>query len=403
MTPEELRGEWAGRFAGTNTGRLYLRLTPVVQCIVVEAKLDDDAVGPAYLLGTGTVADDTLTARLVSRDPANAAQFGTVDVIATAPAAGSLVGSWVTSAGTRGDFTLSPSTPLPAPQQPPPATPPARISFFEKTVRTRACAVNLDVLRRVHAVLKEAAAEAASLHERKQYAPVPEGPAELQRRYRVMVIIRGAQGELTAMDDIAAIEPDVLPYPLTSVEFNIGFNYKAATGNEAFNRAIIRFDFTRPPAFDISIPSSEPTPNSSIINILGADTLWVAGSFERVNAIICQTAVNSSWLHRKHAYDVLVSILGFPLAILLGALAGTHVPLPSGVNGQLIQLGVAFFVGLLTLMALRIAFSLIRWLLPYIEYVPSPEPLHRRIRVLLAGGIFTIVTGVLGSLIYSLF
>jgi hypothetical protein len=401
MTPDDVRGDWEGRFAGTNAGRLALRLTPAPDTIVIEARLDDDEGATGYLVGTAVIANGRLTARLSSRDPADPEQFGVVAVTASQGANGDLAGDWATTHETKGTFAATRPAPLPAPQEPQQAQV-ARFNFFEKQARIRACAVNLDVLRRIHSILRSAGEEAALLHERKQYAAIRGGPAELARLYRVTLMLRGAQGEVTATDDPAVIESDLLPFPLQSVDFEIGFNYRAATGNQAFNRATVRFDFSRPPAIDISTSTSEPTPNTSTISVFGSDTLWVAGVFERVNAVIQQSAVTSFWLHRAHAYDVALLSLGLPLAFVLGMSIAGRAPGMPGVNTTVTQIAVAFLAGILSLLGFRIAFGLTRWLLPYIEYVPSPAPVHRRVRLFLATAIFAIVASLLGSGIYAL-
>lgn len=400
MGPEDFRGDWEGRFSGTNSGRLYLRLTPVPAGLVAEAKLDDDSTGPAYLLGTGQIQDESLRVELAARDPQVQAQFGTVSVTASFDGQGRLSGNWATSVGTQGQFQASPPTPPPSVALQPPIV--SRVGVFEKQSRMPACVVNLDVLKRVHAVLQAAAEQAAEIHERKQYAAIAGGPAELARLYRVCVLVRGAQGEVTVTDDPNTLTADTLPQPLNSVDFEIGLNYRITTGNQASNRALVRFDFTRPPAFDLSNPSGSPTPNNSSLGAFGADTLWVAGIYERVNALLSQTKVGSSWLHRAHTYDVLVLLLGLPLAFSVAVLAASRTPAPPAVEAPVFRAAIAVFSAVLTLVLFRLAFSAIRWLLPYVEYAPSPEPLHRRVRVLLAGVILAVVTGTLGSALWTL-
>ncbi len=397
----ELRGDWEGRFGGTNTGRLALRFTPSPDAVVVEARLDDDVVGTGYLLGTASLSASGFSARLTSRDSTATDQYGTVTVTASDESEGQLTGQWATTNGTKGDFTLVRPTPTGS-TEPAPASQIARFNFFERQTRIKPCAVNLDVLRRIHSTLRAAADEAAALHERKQYAAIRGGPHELARLYRVTLILRGAQGEVAATDDPGSMEADLLPLPLQSVDFELGFNYRASTGSNAFNRATVRFDFARPPAIDISSSTSEPTPNSSTISVFGADTLWVAGVFERVSAVIQQSAVKSYWLHRAHAYDLALLVLGLPLAFVLGVRAAARAPLVPGVDPAVSQVAVMFLIAILALLGFRVAFGLARWLLPYIEYVPSPAPLNRRVRLLLATVILALMTGVLSSGIYAL-
>ena len=400
MTPEDVRGDWEGRFSGTNSGRLYLRLNSVPMGIVVEANLDDDSSGPAYLLGTASIVDDKLQASLSPRQPEVLEQFGTVTVTAAFDPQQGLVGDWQTTVGTSGRFTVG--RPLPAPQPNPQAPTVSRAGIFEKQRRMPTCVVNLDVLRRVHAILQAGAVQAAEIHARNQYEAVKGGHSELLRLYRVNLLVKGAQGELSATDDPSGLTMDALPQSLTFIEFEIGVNYRFATGRFANNRAVVRFDFTKPQAFDMSNPSGEPTPNTSSIGAFGADTFWVAGIFERVNALLANTSVRTSWLHRSHTYDILLLVLGLPLAFAVAVLAASYSRVPLGVDPSVFRAAVAILSTVLTLVLFRLAFALTRWLLPYIEFAPSPEPIHRRLRLLIAAIILAVVTGALGSAVYAL-
>lgn len=279
----------------------------------------------------------------------------------------------------------------------------AKFNFFERQTRIQSCAVNLDVLRRIHKIMRDAGAEAASLDDRKQYTRIKGGVSELNRLYRATLIIRGAQGEVTATDDPASIEADLLPFPLQSIEFEIGFNYKTTlSGSQAFNRANVRFDFTRPPAFDISTPTSIPTPNISNISVFGSDTFWVSGLFERINAVIQQSALNTFKLHSAHAYDFLLIILGLPISFKLGLLVASTAPviIPEA-NIIVTQIAVFFISFILFLLIFRIFFGFTRWLLPYVEYISTPLPIHRQIRAVIATVIVAIFFAVLGNAVYN--
>lgn len=400
MTAEDFRGEWEGRISGTNQGRIRLRLTPVPSGLVVEVRLDDDVRGSSYLIGTGAVTDDQLRATLSARETEALQEFGTLTVEARFAADRRLSGQWQTSVGTSGTFEASLSTQVAAPTPSLPAV--SRVGFFEKQSRIRTCVVNLDVLKRLHAILRAGAEHAAELHDRKQYAPIAGGPTELARLYRVSLLVRGAQGEVTITDDPASLEADALPQPLSSVEFEIGLNYRLATSNQAYNRVLVRLDFTRPPALDFSNPSGSPTPNQSNIGVFGADPFWVAGIFERVYALLRQGAVRASWLHLSYTYDVLLVVVGLPLAFSLGVLAASHVMVPTDLNGPVFRGAIGLFTAVVVLVLFRLAFGLARWLLPYLEYAPSPEPLHRRVRLFFAGALLAVLTGVLGSALWEI-
>ena len=378
MTADEIRGRWEGTITGTNTGRFRIEITPVLAGLVIEAILDDDA---------------GLNISLVARSMTKVERFGTITILAVLSDDGSLTGDWKTTVGTTGKFEAQ----RPAEQVPPAAQQQALLtaSATEKRLRVPFCIVDVDSLKRRFAGLRTGADEAARIHNAKQPAAQQLPLERLNELYRVAIILRGAEGELILSGDVLALASEVLAKPLQSVEFDIGLYYRFAFNQQQpLNRATVVLDFTRPSAFDLSNPSGSPTPNNSSIAVYGAEPIWVSGVFERVRAILQQGVVRTGWLHGPHVYDVLAYVLGFPLALAAVVLAASRLPAPPRIDPRAFGVAIFVFAAITGLYGFRLAFSVTRWRLPYVEFASAPEPLHRRLRVPTA----TVVIGAIASL-----
>lgn len=395
MTVDEIRGQWVGTLDGTNTGHLQMEVVPAKEGFVVDVTLAEDGASPSALVGTGVVTNGRLEMTLSARDPEHGAQYGNVTVTAEPAPNGSLQGTWSTSVGTAGKFTATKASPAPVEAQTP-SLPAVTFSAHEKDSRIRSCTVDRETLRRLRAALRTAAEEAARAHKASmttQQLPV----GQLEALYRVSVLARGRHGDLVLSDDPDVLSSDSLPKPLQRVEFEIGLYYRLANNQAAPNRASLVLDFTRPSAFDFSNPSGDPTPNASRITVYGTEPIWVAGVFERLRAILDEGKVNTGWLHGAHTYDVLVFLLGFPLSLAGGVWLASRVHAPTGVDPRAFGIAAFALAAIVALTMFRLAFSVIRWLLPYVEFASLPEPVHRRLRVVGA----TILVGGLTSLLVA--
>lgn len=400
--PELYRGVWFGTIGGTNQGQIRLALTPGPSELIAYGQLEDDQNGAAYLIGTAQCNENGVVLRLVAADPSLLERFGNVSVEA-ALSDGQLVGTWVTTVGTSGTFQAERLDGQAPPAPPSPAVP-LTIAATEKRLRVPSCVVDAEALTRILAALRTGAEEAARTHHAKQAGPNPIPLERLNELYRVTMILRGAEGELVLSADDHALDRERIPRPLQSVEFEIGLSYRIElSGQQAPNRATVTLDFSRPPAFDISNPSGAPTPNNSQISVYGSEPIWVSGVFERIRAVLQQGSVKTGWIHGPHVYDVLVYFVGIPFALAVAVLAASRIPAPEGLLGLSFSLAVFLFAGLTALWSFRLSFSISRWLLPYVEYAPAPEPLHRKLRLVIATTIVGAVASLSAAALWALF
>ena len=316
---------------------------------------------------------------------------------------GSLSGEWRSTVGTRGTFLAFKRDPLVSGESQA-AQPQVAISYTKRR-GVIPCAVDSEVLRRIFRELSAGSDEAARLEIARQAQvgaltgaqPTSATAADLAQvrgAYSVMVTARGRTGEQKLALDSAILEEENLPKPLEVVEFNIGTWYQHSNNMQAPNRARVTLDFTKPPPFELSNPSLAPTPNNSGIEVVGNDSMWVSGVYEKLTSTLQQGRLRIGWLHGQYTYDVLLILIGLPgvaaTATLFGRWLGARY-FEGAILSQFAGFVLSFWIALYLF---RFSFSLVRWLLPLVEFSPPVQPLHRQIRL----AVSVVVLGLIGSL-----
>ena len=401
MSTLDVTGRWIGRFFGTNVGNFVLDLQLSEGELQGQLRLNEVNVGLAVFACTGIVDGDGVALLLDPIPHPGNATMPRIQTIGGVDANGVLSGQWASEDGTAGGFSAVREDKLIEAAAAPPTPAAATAISYEKQIRAASCVVDIETLKRLYRALSTGADEAARLeHARLVRPPRPPLPelddlAPVRQLYAVTLMARGSNGEQVLTLDPRVLEPGILPKPLRSIEFEIGLNYRLLTrGTEAPNRARVVLDFSRPPIFEFSNPSGQPTPNASVISVYGSDSIWVSGVYEKLTSTLREGRVRTGWLHSAYIYDALLFLVGFPLAFAGAAtLTERIVPIPhdTPVSYRFVFL---LFCILAALALFRLAFSFVRWLLPYVELASMPQPIHRRLRVLFA----TFVLGGLASL-----
>src|SRR5690606_23816708 len=139
------------------------------------------------------------------------------------------------------------------------------------------------------------------------------------------------------------------------------FFHTLATQREPLDRASVIFDFSRPPLIDLSNVSGAPPPNRSAYFVIGANSTWVAAVHDTIRKAVSTRGSSRAWLYRPHTYDVLLVVLGLPMALWASAKLGflfdslmvAASPLPTLIR---------FYFFLVALLTFRLLFSVARWL-----------------------------------------
>lgn len=156
----------------------------------------------------------------------------------------------------------------------------------------------------------------------------------------------------------------------------------------ARNSLILFIDFRRPAIFDFNLMPSHSTENGSYFSARGLDPTWVRGVYHEVEGYINEHGVSARWLHRHSVYDVLLFVLGFPMAFWVAFRAS---PIVSQIgSSEFLRAGFYCYVWMATLWGFRAMFHYARWLWPLVEYrrENSKAGSHRAFWSLICSAVF---------------
>jgi len=397
-----LTGTWSGQITGTNVGSFVLDLTADKDELNGALTLQDVGLGVFIYDASGHAELNRISLNLTPRVFPEGSEVGIVNVTGSIQTDGSLSGDWSSEIGTHGNFIAFKQTLSSLTSQT--STSLVAISY-EKRCDVIPSAVNSEVLRRIYRDLSIASDEAAKLEIAKQkqtdaltgksnVVAISEQYAQVRSAYSVIVTARGLNGEQKLALNMAILEEENLPKPLEFVEFNIGNWYQHIKQEKAPNSARIVLDFTKPPAFELTNPSLTPTRNNSAIEVIGNDSMWVSGVYEKLTNTLLQGRLYTGWLHTQYTYDILLILVGFPGAVSLSTIFGRWVGSEYFESDLLPQFAGFIFALFVCLFIFRLSFSFVRWLLPLVEFSPPAQPVHRQIRI----AISTIIFGIIGSI-----
>lgn len=143
------------------------------------------------------------------------------------------------------------------------------------------------------------------------------------------------------------------------------------------NSLVLFIDFRRPAIFDFNLMPSHATENNSYFSARGLDPTWVRGVYHELESFVREHRVGARWLHRHSVYDVLLFLVGFPVAFWvsfrLSAIIGT-----AG-SSEFLRAGLYLYAGISALWIFRALFHYARWLWPLVEFKrdDSTLALHR--------------------------
>lgn len=132
------------------------------------------------------------------------------------------------------------------------------------------------------------------------------------------------------------------------------------------DRISLFLDFTQPPALDFSRLPTLATPNESNFEIHAVDEAWFVLSKTRIAEFFHQRRSGYDWIHRTGIYDILLLVLGLPLAVWGTVKIGSIVPAIDGLHT--FPRGLIYvYIFFVSLTIFRVLFSYARWVFPKIE------------------------------------
>lgn len=127
-------------------------------------------------------------------------------------------------------------------------------------------------------------------------------------------------------------------------------------------------DFSKPKIFDLSLLPNTGTPNESYIEVKGYDPTWVNGVFSEIKSFIDRRSSTLSKVHNHSVYDILLWILGFPLAFWVCSKFSPSIESSFGGENAFVKGALYLYAFVATLFLFRILFHYLRWVCPLVEY-----------------------------------
>lgn len=216
----------------------------------------------------------------------------------------------------------------------------------------------------------------------------------LKDGYRLFLTITGHDGSQLNGELADIFESPNFPSNIATVFFDSASRLKLRENFTTRNSLSLFLDFRRPAVLDFRLMPSQETLNESNFCARGIDPTWVHGVFHEVESFIIEHNSSGAWLHRHTVYDVLVWLIGLPLAFWMTFRAS---PLALKVlPSEFLRAAFYVYVWFITLVAFRTMFHYARWLWPLVEY-RRPETNVVAHRAFWSA----ILVGVIGSLIYD--
>lgn len=208
------------------------------------------------------------------------------------------------------------------------------------------------------------------------------------------ISVTGTNNEMVHGNSEAFLDSPNIPEQLRSVLISTTSVPQAVLHFTPLCSVVLFLDFSRSPLLDFSNLPTLPTPNESNVTIAADNESWFTSTNAKLKEFLSERRTGTNWLHRAATYDVLVGILGVPLAIWLDYRVGVVIEkkeLPS-----IISSAVFVYIFFAALAVFRLLFSYSRWVFPKVE-LDSERSSPFRHRAVWA----TIILAIVGAVLYD--
>jgi len=139
----------------------------------------------------------------------------------------------------------------------------------------------------------------------------------LRAALTVRASVRSTSGEWLSGKPADVLKDEALPDTIEHVMLDSAFDFKAQMrGQTPANYVTVNLGFRRRAVFDTSQDAVFEEAKQSNAVLFSSDPTWVAGAQRKLEAFFNERRTHRRWLHGPRTYDVLVILLGFPLALL---------------------------------------------------------------------------------------
>lgn len=275
---------------------------------------------------------------------------------------------------------------------------------FNQKKRIRSFSTDRDELRKILERLQERSFAAAEIEEkylRKLEEQTDEqfeqAKRDLSEGFRLFITVSGTDGTKLSGSIEDIFDSPNFPDDVKDLFFDTGIPLRSRFNYYPRNKMILFLDFRRPAVLNFAILPSQETQNESNIEVSGADATWVNGVFQEFISLVSRHPSTIPWLHRHSVYDVMVWVLGFPLAFWVCSKTSHVIDFKLSAYSVFLRSAVYVYIFVFSLNLLRVAFHYARWIWPLTEYRSnrSKSMKHKAIFA-------SICTGIGVSILYDL-
>lgn len=276
------------------------------------------------------------------------------------------------------DDEIEEATNLPANQQEkgfdnvPPALP--RIPQYSRDISPTNVSLTANDIRELTQLIDEANARARNLEFASLNLDNFDSPEDARNRISDLMPTeynyRAGTGDNVSGLGIPNVDDASFPDDLASFFVSNSSYTDRAIGQKPLNVVDVFLAFEKPSLkMDLLTLPSNPTENRSIINIYGRDEDWVISTTDRIEKFFDRRGTFRPAIHGSGAYDYFAYFLFLPILLLL-YINFSNSQLATWVDQQstFINVVLALYAFLVSLLAARFSFQYIRWLLPPMEF-----------------------------------
>ncbi len=212
---------------------------------------------------------------------------------------------------------------------------------------------------------------------------------DLEEGFKLFLTVSGSDGRKLTGSIAEVFDSPNFPEEVKDVFFDTSTTLRARHNYVPLNKMILYLDFSRPEIFNFTILPSQETQNESKLAVEGKDATWVNGVFKEFFDFIQSKPSTSPWLHRHSIYDLLLWIVGFPLSFWICSKLSPYINSAFSQQSVFLMSALYFYVFILALNILRVAFHYARWIWPLTEFKGerSSTTKHKAMFSVLASGL----------------
>ena len=262
--------------------------------------------------------------------------------------------------------------------------------------RIRSFSVDRNDLRRLLELLQERAYAAADIEEQKfekrsehTEEQFNQAKRELKEGFELFITLAGVDGRMLTGNISQIFDSPNFPEEVRDVFFDTATPLRSRYGYSPRNKMILFLDFRKPEVLNFTILPSQETVNESNFEIEGRDATWVNGVFKEFFDFVERRPSTSPWLHRHSVYDVLLWLIGFPASFWICMKLAPFVEASLGNVSSFLKSALYFYVFLIAINMVRVAFHYARWIWPLTEFRSdmSRSIKHKAILTIIVSGL----------------